>query len=103
MFCVTLGQVKPQERRRQTPVVSPQVKLDALVSQSEVLSRHKKAVKQSAKSLSQWRDATGKHVEQQFNVVDTNLQTIHSMLKGALRDMQAARDAMKLCTRLPEK
>ena len=75
-------------------------RIDALVSRSDVLRRHKKAVKQTARALNTWKEKQGKHIEQQFSVVDTSLQSIHAMVKGTLRDMQAARDAMKVCLSL---
>jgi len=75
------------------------VDLKVLISRSETLKRHKKLVKRAASGIDEWEKQLKRDTERWFGV-DTSLNSIHSMIKGALSDTQEARDAMKRCSAL---
>ena len=78
-----------------------EIDLQGLLSRSDVLRKHKRRVKLAVQGLNEWKFASQRDVEQKLSV-DTSLKSIHLMVKGALSDMQAARDSMKHAMQLTE-
>ena len=78
-----------------------EIDLQGLLSRSDVLRKHKRRVKLAVQGLNEWKFACQRDVEQKLSV-DTSLKSIHLMVKGALSDMQAARDSMKHAMQLTE-